>query len=268
MTGRPGFRINYLRRMARNRRFREREGKFLVEGIRFVEEALNSSWPVATLCYCSRILKNPRGRLLLESAAAKGIQPVMVAEKDFKEMAETETPQGVFAVVKKHVYELDHIMKADEPVLAVLVDGVQDPGNLGAIVRSADAAGAGGVILLKGTADIYNPKALRATMGSIFHLPVLTNRDPEEIIPGLSRRGIKTVAGDPRAEKFLYECDFTVSCALVVGSEAAGSGKPVLERVSERVRIPMPGRAESLNAANSAAVLLYEVVRQRAVPGA
>ncbi len=265
MAGRPSFRADYLRRMGRSRRFREREGKFLVEGIRFVEEALTSNWPVETVLYCSRILESPRGKILLENAAAGGIHPVRVAESFFKEMADTETPQGIVAVVRKRAYGLDGIWETDRPVLLVLVDGVQDPGNLGAIVRSADAAGAGGVILLKGTADIYNPKALRATMGSIFHVPVFPNHDPEEVMSCLSGYGIKTVAGDPRAEKLLYECNFTVSCALVVGSEAAGPGKPVLERVSERVRIPMPGRAESLNAANSAAVLMYEVVRQRSM---
>ncbi|KUK84087.1 MAG: rRNA methylase, partial [Pelotomaculum thermopropionicum] len=109
MTGRPSPRTSYLRRMKRNRRFREREGKFLVEGIRFVEEALSSDWPVETLWYCSRILESPRGRVLLENAAAGGVQPFRVAEKEINEMADTETPQGVIAVVRKRAFGLNVI---------------------------------------------------------------------------------------------------------------------------------------------------------------
>lgn len=265
MASKQNFKLEYLRRMGNSRRFREREGAFLVEGIRFVEEALNSSWPVEALVYCSKILENQRGKALLGNAAAAGVKLVEVKEGIFRKLADTETPQGVIAVARKRFYGLDCMWEVKKPALLVVVDGVQDPGNLGAIVRSADAAGAGGVILIKGTADIYNPKALRATMGSIFHLPVVQSTDPDKIMSCLARHGIKAVAGDPRGVKVVYECDLTVPCALVVGSEAAGPGRAVMKRVSERVRIPMPGRAESLNAAISASILLYEVVRQRCI---
>ncbi|MDD4335515.1 MAG: RNA methyltransferase, partial [Desulfotomaculaceae bacterium] len=154
-------------------------------------------------------------------------------------------------------------LKINDSALLVLVDGVQDPGNLGAIVRSADAAGAGGVVLLKGSADIYNPKALRATMGSIFHLPIIQGVAADEIIPYLTRRGIKIVAGDPRAGRVLFEVDLKAPCALAVGSEASGVGALLRESVDELARIPMPGRAESLNVAISVSIMLYEALRQR-----
>jgi TrmH family RNA methyltransferase len=123
--------------------------------------------------------------------------------------------------------------------------------------------GAGGVILLKGTADIYNPKTLRATMGSLFHLPVIQGYTAEVVLAYLQEKGIKTIAGAPRAARAVCDCDLSLPCALAVGGEATGAGEALLDGISELVRIPMPGRAESLNVAISAAILLYEAVRQR-----
>lgn len=262
MPGKNNPYVKYLRRLT-GRRFRDQEGKFLVEGVRFVEEALNSTWPVEKLVYSQRVREDERGGELLANAFKQGIPLLEVDEPLFKELASTETPQGILAVVHKRENSLQELAAAAQPALFVLVDGVRDPGNLGAIIRSADAFRAGGVILLKGTADIYNPKTLRATMGSIFHLPVMQNCPAEEVMNCLADWSIKTVAGAPRAVKAVYECDLSVPCALAVGGEADGAGEVVMGRVSELVRIPMPGRAESLNVAISAGILLYEAVRQR-----
>lgn len=264
MKGMSNGRIKYVRRLA-NARFREKEKKFLVEGIRFVEEILGSDWPVEMLIYCKRSMQNPRGKNLLVTAAARHAILMEVAEDVFAELAETTTPQGIIAVAPRRCYSLTDMAEVKDPALLVVVDGVQDPGNLGAIVRSADAAAADGVILLKGTADIYNPKSLRATMGSIFHLPVIQGAAADEVISFLNHQGIKTVAGDPRGEKVLFEIDLKVSCALVVGSEAIGTRKVLKENVDELVRIPMPGGAESLNVANSVSIMFYETLRQRGV---
>lgn len=255
-------RLKYLRRLA-GRRFREREGKFFAEGVRFVEEALLSDWPVEMVVYCPRVTETTRGRSLLEGAAAGGAGLVEVDEPLFRELAGTEHPQGVLAVVRQRQVRPEDLPPTGRPALLVVVDGVQDPGNLGTIVRSADAAGAGGVFLLKGTADVFNPKALRASMGSIFHVPVAQGLSSDEVRSFLASRGIKAVAGDPRGEKAVFQSDLTVPCALVLGSEAAGVRDGPLSAAAERVRIPMPGRSESLNVAISAAILLYEAVRQR-----
>ena len=262
VPGKNNPHVKYLRRLG-DRRFRDQEGKFLVEGIRFVEEALHSTWPVEMLVYSQKITGEGRGQKLLRSASNRRIAMLEVEEPLFKELACTETPQGILAVVRQRSNSLEELADTGQPALLVLVDGVRDPGNLGAIIRSADAAGTDGVILLKGTADIYNPKTLRATMGSIFHLPVIQGCAAEAVMDYLEERGIKTVAGEPRAATAVYECDLRVPCALAVGGEAAGAGETVLGRLSELARIPMPGRAESLNVAISAAILLYEAVRQR-----
>lgn len=264
MAGKYSPRMKYLRRLAL-RRFREQEGKFLVEGVRFVEEALKSAWLVEMLAYSPRAIGNRRGAVLLENAWARGIQVVEVEEGLFGQLAETDSPQGILAVVKQRRALLEDFRTPKKSALLVLIDGVQDPGNLGTMIRSADAAGAEGVFLLRGTADIYNPKALRATMGSIFHVPVAQNLTPEEVFSFFERSGIKSVAGDPRGVKIVYESDLTGPCALVAGSEAEGASPFVLGKVSERVRIPMPGQAESFNVAVSLSILLYEAVRQRSL---
>jgi TrmH family RNA methyltransferase len=255
-------RVKYVRRLA-NHRFRDKEKRFLVEGIRFVEEAIRSAWPVEMLVYSKEIMENPRAEQLLKTAAASNVSLLEVEVKDFGELAETITPQGVIAVAAQRGQQLEDLETEDGPALLVLVDGVQDPGNLGTIVRSADAAGAGGVILLEGTADIYNPKTLRATMGSIFHLPVIQGVSAQGVLSYLKQRGIKTVAGDPHCSRVLSEIDLKVPCALVAGSEAGGINKSLKENVDETARIPMPGRAESLNVAISASIMLYEALRQR-----
>ncbi|HOV80351.1 MAG TPA: RNA methyltransferase [Bacillota bacterium] len=263
MLSRQNPRVKYLRKLG-NRRFREKEGAFLIEGVRTVEEALNSPWTVEMLVYSGKLGEIPRGAAVLEKASERGIMTAEVEERVLNEIAMTGTPQGIVALVRQRKAFLEDIRPSGNPVLLVLVDGVQDPGNLGTIVRTAHAAGADGVILLKGTVDLFNPKALRAAVGSVFHVPVVQGGyTADEIMAYLKQRGIKTVAGDVRGTKAVYECDLTVPCALVVGSEAAGVSKEVLRTVSERVLIPMPGRAESLNAAISTVILIYEAVRQR-----
>lgn len=262
LASRQNPRLKYLRRLA-SRRFRDREGKFLVEGIRFVEEALNSSYPVEMLVFCRKVGDTPRGRALLDAAASRDIPLLEVEETLFQELADTVTPQGVLALVARRRLELADLRAGTGPWLLVLVDAVLDPGNLGTIVRAADAAGADGVILLQGTADIFSPKALRATMGSIFHVPLIQGSAVAEVKSFFARHGIKLVAGTPHEGKVIYESDLTVPCAIVVGGESRGLGEAVLTGAEERVYIPMPGRAESLNVAVSAAVMLYEAVRQR-----
>ncbi len=264
MLSRYNPRIKYIRRLG-IRRFRDREKRFVAEGVRFVEEALASDWPVEAVVYCDRVIESPRGKELLEKADSRNIAVIEIDETLFDELAGTEAPQGVLAVVRQSTAALKDLRLTPAPALLIVVDGVQDPGNLGTIVRSADAAGAGGVILLKGTADIYNPKACRATMGSIFHVPVIQSLATAEVLAYLARQDIVTIAGDPRGEKVLTGIDLTRPCALIAGSESGGVGAALLDRVDEKARIPMPGRAESLNVAVAVSILLYEALRQRGV---
>ncbi|AEG14255.1 RNA methyltransferase, TrmH family, group 3 [Desulfofundulus kuznetsovii DSM 6115] len=251
--------IKYLRRLAR-RRQREKEGHFLLEGVRLVEEALYTGWPVKMLVYTPSA--GERAGALLELARERGIQILVVEEGLLNELADTETPQGVLAVVERPRYTLEEIL-APGPSLLLLVDGVQDPGNLGTMIRSADAAGAGGVILFPGTVDLYNPKTIRATMGSLFHLPVVTVREREGALTRLNAAGLMLVAGVPAGGMPLPAVALTRPLALAVGNEARGLSPELLARADLLATVPMPGRAESLNVAAAASIMLYEVVRQR-----
>ncbi|SHI93418.1 TrmH family RNA methyltransferase [Desulfofundulus thermosubterraneus] len=251
--------VKYLRRLAR-RSQRDKEGHFLLEGVRLVEEALSSGWPVKMLVYSPS--GSERAAVLLEAARERGIQLLPVEEKLLAELADTATPQGVLAVVEKPGYTLEETLAAG-PSLLLVVDGVQDPGNLGTIIRSADAAGAGGVILFPGTVDLYNPKTIRATMGSLFHLPVAAVREGEDVLVRLKTAGLVLVAGVPAGGIPLPTVDLTRPLALMVGSEARGLSPELLACADLLATVPMPGRAESLNVAVAASIMLYEAVRQR-----
>lgn len=254
-----------MRRLIR-RKCRDEEGLFLAEGIRFVEEVLSSGWQVEFLVYSGKAAGGSRGGALLQAAAAAGIPAYEVDEKLLAELADTATPQGVLAAVRQKEHRLEEVINGRNNPLLLVVDGVQDPGNLGTIIRTADAAGAGGVLLLRGTVDLYNPKTLRSTMGSLFHVPVVRNLEAAEFLEAVARAGIRLYAGQPRATKNLFQADLREPCAFTLGSEGRGPRAEIAAR-AEGLQIPMPGRAESLNVAVAAAVMLYEALRQRGFAG-
>ena len=255
-------RIKYLKRLVR-RRFREKEGKFIVEGVRFVEEALASAMSVQTVIFSSKLLQSGRGKELLDNLVKSDIPLCEVTDAIMESLADTATPQGVLAVVKAVETDLVVILTGRQNHLLVLVDGIQDPGNLGTVIRTADAAGADAVILTRGTVDLYNPKTLRATMGSVFHLPIIMVGEAVQAVDLLLRSGVQLVVGMPQSHRPVYSVNLTGSVALVVGSEATGVSEEVKLLPCTMVNIPMPGRTESLNAAVATAIMLYEAVRQR-----
>ena len=254
--------MKYIKKLSQ-RSFRQKERKFVVEGVRLVEEALQSSWRTETFVYASRALENPRAAQLLELAREKGAELYEVTEGILAELADTETPQGVMAVLWQPDYTLADVLPIGQQPLVVVVDGVQDPGNLGTIVRSADAAGASGVLLLKGTVDLYNPKTLRSTMGSVFHLPVVAADAVDEAFAYLTGVGITLVVGDPVGGVPAFEANLQEAVGIVVGNEGSGPRLEVYNYRHSKVTIPMPGRAESLNVAMATSILLYEAIRQR-----
>lgn len=238
----------------KHKKYRELENKFLIEGIRFVEEAIKEEL-VDCIFYSNRLNKSEESYRVLQNELPK----YELEDGLLKELSGTESPQGVVAVVRKHTYRLEDLSTD----FIVISDGIQDPGNLGSIIRTADAAGAGAVILLKGTVDLYNDKTLRATMGSIFHLPILQVDSFEELVQQLTKEGFEIYASNLERSQGLYQCSFLGKVAIVIGNEANGMPDAHLALATHKVRIPMPGSAESLNAAAAAAVMIYEVLRQR-----
>jgi len=254
-------RVKYISRLYRPR-FGKKECKFIIEGSLMVSEALQYNWPAEQIICTHAWQISSRGSLVQELANAAGIEIVQVSQEVFKKLSATETPQGVLAVLKRREKELDQLA-FENPTLIVLVDGVQDPGNVGTIIRSADASGAQGVILLKGTADLYNPKTLRATMGSLFHIPVIEAESIGRVQCFATTAGMQIIAGSPSAKQTIISCNFKAPTIVAVGSESEGCSEELLSICDHIVKIPMPGLAESLNAAVAVSIILYEAIRQR-----
>lgn len=241
------------------RKHRNREGKFIAEGIHLVQEALRSGAPVECVVYHDEY--GVPAEIKDVQSSGLDIEWIAVTEAVLKKCTETETPQPVFAVVKKSSSNWRRVFE-DQAALVVAVDGVQDPGNLGTIIRTADAVGATGVVLGKGTVDLYNSKAVRSTMGSMFHLPIVEG-DLNELLPEAKRHGAQVVSTSLQAEETCYSHSFAGATWIVVGNEGKGVSDSVQALVDASVIIPMRGQAESLNVAMATSVMLYEAMRQR-----
>lgn len=249
------------------KRGRGREGRVLLEGIRLVGEALAARLAFEYVLWSHRLLEEPGGPQLLgrlEAAARAGaFRLIEAAPSALDAAADVEHPQGVLAVARQPAHGWDAVLAAEEP-LVLVADRIADPGNLGTLIRAADAAGATGVVCTAGSTDPYAPKAVRAAMGSTFHLPVLLAGELGEVLGRLRAAGLAVYAADPGGAVTAEAADWTVPVALVLGNEAQGVSPAAVQAADLLVRIPMPGRAESLNVALAGGILLYEAVRQRA----
>lgn len=246
----------------KTRKGREKEGAFLVEGIRLVEMAEESDWQIAYGFFTNALQNKERGAKLLETLKAR-CPLYEVSEALFHKVSATDSPQGIALIMQKKHTDLTALPVPQKESLYVVMDGVQDPGNAGTVIRTADAVGADGVILLRGTVDLFSDKTVRSTMGSLFHLPICTGVERENLLSFCMGRGIALYAAAlDRAAKPHFAQVLNRSCAIVLGNEGSGVSAPLLER-AEHLYIPMYGAAESLNVGISAAVILYEALRQR-----
>ncbi|MCM3628700.1 RNA methyltransferase [Paenibacillus glycanilyticus] len=240
-----------------DKKYRDRTGQFIIEGVHLVQEAFRSSAAVKCVVY-----NGERGiPQELEIFAREGsTEWVQATPQVMAKCTGTDTPPPVFAVLEKINRDDNALFR--EGGLVVVLDGVRDPGNVGTIIRSADAVGADAVVLGKGSVDLYNPKTVRSTMGSLFHLPII-EADLAELLPEAQSRGIKLVGTSLQAAHTCYSYDWTSSTWLLMGNESEGLSEAVRQTVDESVIIPMQGDAESLNVAMASTVLLYEALRQR-----
>ena len=240
---------------------RAEKGFFLIEGVRLLEEAIKEEISIEEVFYTARINESTRGSQLLASIQTRHIPLSQIPEKVMESISETESPQGVLAVARQLQRTLKDITKDKKPV--IMACGLQDPGNLGTIIRTADAGGCGGVITTQNTVDTYNSKVIRATMGSIFRMPVLKIDDPEETISGLKKEGYQIIATTAHSRSSYLDVDYMKPTAFLIGQEGSGLSREVLESADKGVFIPMGKGVESLNAAVSASILIYEAFRQR-----
>lgn len=264
--------IKEVVQLRKKSKMRSQAGIFLVEGIRMIQEIPHGQ--LVKLYVTEGFYKKYKEEL------GKVPYTELVSDHVFEYMSDTKTPQGVLGIVKQAKYSMDEILgkgvsKADAvsgldksgnvqraPHLMVL-DNLQDPGNLGTIFRTAEAAGVTGIIMSRDCVDIYNPKTIRSTMGAIYRMPFLYAEDLKETIDALKEQGIQIYAAHLDGKNFYDKEDYRGGTAFLIGNEGNGLRREIAECADIWIRIPMAGRAESLNAAIAAAILMFETCRQR-----
>ena len=242
----------------KEKKYRDEENKFLVEGIKMVQEAIDENAKISKIVICEDCINDGsiKQELLYEIAKHDCIY---VSEKVFQTITEVTNPQGILAVIEKENGE--NIISYDEDIIVVL-DGIQDPGNLGTIIRTLDSADLKQIILSEKTADPYNPKVVRSTMGAIYRVNMIRSKNILETIKNMKKHKYDIVATSLQTDKSIYDIDYKKK-VIVIGNEANGVSKEVLELANQKVKIPMLGKTESLNAAVATGVILYEYVRRK-----
>ncbi len=242
-------------RKLKERKNRNKSSKYIIEGFRLVREALKAKVNVDYLIVAEDA--DEKIEQYLMNYITEDMKVYKISNNLFKELISTENPQGILAVINMNIVELK-----SEGDFYLLCDKLQDPGNLGTIIRTAHAAGVNGIILTKGTVDIYNEKTIRSTMGSIFYIPIQYDDADFSLVKELKSKGFNLVATSLDTDKNFFDVDLKVKVILTVGNEGNGVSEEVLSMADTKVKIPMPGNAESLNVAIAASVIMYEKVRQ------
>jgi TrmH family RNA methyltransferase len=261
MTGASHSSVKRYRDLARNPPRDERNRELLLDGVHLLAEAHSSGLTIDHAAFSHDALSNPSLRRLAERLQAGGTTVLIVSERTLASMSPVKTPSGVVGIAHCNVSTLEDVL-APANALVVVAHDVQDPGNVGAIVRTAEAAGATAVVSSRQTADPLGWKALRGSMGSALRLPS-ARADVDETLQVLRRRRISTVALAPRGGRPLFDADLKGPVALVVGAEGSGLPKDVLAQMDQLISIPMRKPVESLNVGVATALVLYEAVRQR-----
>ncbi len=272
-------RIKHAIQLKEKSRTRNEEGLFVAEGLKMFEEAplskireiycredvwqkMEESYRKAPLDKLSGIYKK------IMTCEKQGIVVEIVSEEVFRKLSDTQTPQGLFFLMEKMTYDLTALLKkagerkeqkGKRPLFLILED-VQDPGNLGTMIRTGEGAGVDGILMSKGTADIYNPKTIRSTMGSLYRVPFLYTGNLKQTIEQLQKAGIRIYAAHLKGTKSYREPDYAGGAAFLVGNEGNGLKEETAALADEYIRIPMLGKLESLNAAVAAALLMYQAV--------
>jgi TrmH family RNA methyltransferase len=236
------------------KKYRDLYKKFIVEGNRIIEDAIKENANIETIVICEDCVKNLDKKLMYEIAKYNCLY---VSEKVFNSLTDVTNPQGILAVVsinrnKNEIEYLDDII--------VVLDGIQDPGNLGTILRTVDSADLKQIIVSENTADCYNPKVVRSTMGGIFRVNVIKSDNLVKDLFEIKKQGFDVVVSSLDTEKSVYDIKFSKK-VIVIGNEANGVSKDIMEIADIKAKIPMLGKTESLNASVAAGIFIYEYVR-------
>ena len=240
---------------------RKKNGKFLIEGTRSCEEGIKSAWEIESLLYTYKAEENPRIKQILSNAEKRGAELVQIKQNLLEKISDTVTSQGIVGLVKIKDFTQEFLLQR-KPELLLALDSIKDPGNMGTLIRTADAFGVDGVILSEDCVDLFNPKVVRSTMGSIFHLPILRDVDLQNFLSDLKKADFKTVFTELEQGKTLDSLDFSGKICLVMGSEPEGVSKDLIKLADQLMKIPIPGKAESLNVAVACGILLYDITKK------
>lgn len=241
------------------KKYRDRFGLYLIEGENLIEEAFKNGAEIDNLIIRTDVLDKAERFIKL---LADSDNVFLTDRKMFEQLAQTETSQGMIAAVRKPVFSLSDFSECRSSGNFVILDRLQDPGNIGTIIRTADAAGYSLVIAMKGTADIFSPKVVRAAAGSLFRMKIVFAQTEEEMVRFIKAAGKRLAAACLTGSRYYYEEDLSRNIALIVGNEGNGITDSLIEQSELKIKIPMRGNIESLNASVAAALIMYEAVRE------
>lgn len=245
----------------REKKWRDSRKLMIIDGYRAINMALNNRVALKELFYCERFFKTSNEKALVDKTKQKGAGVFQVGEKVFSQMAYGDNPEGIIGITSQPKMKL-----ADLPLggsaLYLILESLEKPGNLGALLRTSDAAGVDGVIVCDSKTDIYNPNVIRSSMGAVFTVPVV-QADGHAVLEWLKKNRIKVIAATPSARTEYTRIDYKDACAIVLGSENKGISLVWADGADSKIKIPMCGQADSLNVSVAAAIILYEALRQQ-----
>lgn len=253
--------IKYIKRLSKKKN-RWEDKKFIVEGLKITQEAIEENISIDNIIINYSFLSTEENINFLKEVEGR-YRIIKVEDYIFKEISDTENPQGILSVVSFNPRDINDISQIKNPIL-IFLDEVQDPGNLGTIIRSADAFNIDGIILSKGTVDPYNTKVVRSTMGSIFRTPLYSCEDSISCIELLKEKNFKIISTSPEGNP-IYKYENIKGTVFVIGNESKGVDPKIVHRCDQNIKIPMTGRAESLNAGVAASIIMYEAMKLKSL---
>lgn len=259
ITSTSNARVKRLGNLIKKKKVRDAEKVYIVEGIRMFKEVPKEELREV---YVSESFYKKEKDVIEEVLQGSSVKPELLTDSVYAHISDTKSPQGILCVIDQEEYTLEKIIREDNPHMIVL-EHLQDPGNLGTIFRTAEAAGVTGIIMDKGCVDIYNPKTIRSTMGAIYRVPFVYVDDLHLAINKLKEKDISVYAAHLEESVDYDEPDYTNGTAFLIGNEGNGLMKETADLADSYIKIPMAGQVESLNAAIAATVLMFEVSRQR-----
>ncbi len=257
ITSKDNELIKHIRKL-KDKKYRDESNEYVVEGVKLVEEAVKENAKIKQIIVCedtTRTYEIPT-HIMLEIAKYECIS---VSDKIFNIITQVTNPQGIMAIIEKNAQDAQIDYSQD---IIVVLDDVQDPGNLGTILRTVDSIGLNQIIVSKGTADAFNSKVVRSTMGAIFRIKIIEVENLAQVIKEMRKHHFKLMVTSLQTKNSIYDIDFNKKI-IVIGNEANGVSKEIQDMADEKAKIPMLGRTESLNASVAAGVVMYEYVRQK-----